>query len=322
LRNAATATLLALGLAAPAAAQDVQLLVVTGVSGDEEHAAQFQKWATTLIDAARTREGMPEENIIYLAERVEADRARIRGRSTREAVEEAVTGIAARSKPDDQVIIVLIGHGTFDGRSASFNLPGPDLSVADWTRLLDKLSAQRVAFVNTAPASGAFVQPLAAPGRTIVAATRTGGERNETIFAQFFAGAFADDSADADRNGHVSVLEAFNYAKTKVVSAFEQDGLLLTEHATLDDSSDGRLAGMLHLTAHPADGGLKVDVSDPEMRALVGEREEIQKQIDALKLQKDRIEPARYEQEMERLLTDLALKTRAIRELEARKAAR
>ncbi|OFV93193.1 MAG: hypothetical protein A3G76_05885 [Acidobacteria bacterium RIFCSPLOWO2_12_FULL_65_11] len=317
-----TATLFVLGLAAPAFAQEVHLLVVTGVSGTEEHAKRFEGWAATLIDAAKKREGLPDANILYLAERPEADPARMRGRSTRDAVEKAMTDIAGRARPDDQVIVVLIGHGTFDGRQASFNLPGPDLSVTDWTKLLDKLSAQRVAFVNTAPASGAFLPAVAAPGRTIVTATKTGGERNETVFPRFFVEAFSDDAADADRNAHVSMLEAFNYAKNKVVKAFEQDGLLLTEHATIDDSSDGRLAGMLHLTAHPNDGGLKVDMTDPEMRALVGEREEIQKRIDALKLQKDRLDATRYEQEMEKLLTDLALKTKAIRDREAKKAGR
>jgi hypothetical protein len=308
------------GAARSVAAQEVHLLVVTGVSGDDEHARKFQQWAATLIDAAKKREALPDANIVYLAEKPEADPSRIRGRSTREAVEKAITDIAARAHPDDQVIVVLIGHGTFDGRQASFNLPGPDPTVADWAKLLEKLSAQRVAFVNTAPASGAFLPAIAAPGRAIVTATKTGGERNETMFPQFFAEAFADDAADADRNGHVSVLEAFNYAKIKVAKAFEQGGLLLTEHATLDDGSDGRLAGMLHLTAHPSDGGLKVDMTDPEMRALVGEREAVQKQIDALKLQKDRLDPARYDQEMEKLLTDLALKTKAIRDLEAKKA--
>jgi hypothetical protein len=311
------------GAARSAAAQEVHLLVVTGVSGDDEHAKQFQRWAATLVDGAKRREGLPDANIIYLAEKPEADPARIRGRSTREAVEKAITDIAARAHPDDQVIVVLIGHGTFDGRQASFNLPGPDPTVADWTKLLEKLSAQRVAFVNTAPASGAFLPAIAAPGRAIVTATKTGGERNETMFPQFFVDAFDDDAADADRNGHVSVLEAFNYAKIKVAKAFEQGGLLLTEHATLDDgSSDGRLAGMLYLTAHPSDGGLKVDMTDPEMRVLVGEREAIQKEINALRLLKDRTEPTRYDQEMEKLLTSLALKTKAIRDLEAKKAAK
>jgi hypothetical protein len=186
--------------------------------------------------------------------------------------------------------------------------------------LLGKLSGQKVAFINTSASSGAFLPAVAAPGRTIVTATKTGGERNEPKFGEHFVAAFGDAAADADRNGHVSVLEAFNYADNKVAAAYKQDGLLRTEHATIDDGGGGKLAGTQFLTARPSDGGLKVDTSDPAMRALVAEREVIQKNIDALRAKKDAIDPARYDQDLERLLTELALKTRAIRDLEAQTA--
>src|SRR5207249_6279066 len=168
------------------------------------------------------------------------------------------------------------------------------MTVADWATALKKLSAQKVAFINTTSSSGAFLPAVAAPGRTVVTATRTGGERNEAMFGEFFVEAFGDAAADADRNGHVSVLEAFNYADNKVVKAYQQGGLLRTEHATLDDGGNGKLAATQYLTAHPADGGLKVDITDPAMRALVAEREAIQKAIDALKTKKDTSDPARY----------------------------
>jgi hypothetical protein len=304
--------------AARAAAQDSYLLVIAGVAGDEEHAKKFHKWATTLIDAAKTKDGVPDANITYLAEKPDRDAARIRGRSTSENVQKAVADLAAKARPGDQVVIVLIGHGSFDGSVAAFSMPGPDMTVADWAALLKKLSAQKVAFINTTSSSGAFLPAVAAPGRTVVTATKTGGERNEAMFGEFFVEAFGDTAADADRNGHVSVLEAFNYADNKVVTAYKQGGLLRTEHAAIDDGGNGKLAATQYLTAHPADGGLKVDVSDPAMRALVAEREAIQKEIDALKAKKDALDPARYDQDMERLLTNLALKTKAIRDRQAK----
>jgi len=313
-----TAALLLSGGAASAAAQDSHLLVITGVAGDEEHTKRFHAWATKLIDAAKTKDGVPDANIVYLAEKPDMDAARIHARSTSENVRKAVADLAAKAHPGDQVVIVLIGHGSFDGTVAAFSMPGPDMTVADWTSLLKKLSAQKVAFINTTSSSGAFLPAIAASGRTVVTATKTGGERNEAMFGEFFVEAFGDGAADADRNGHVSVLEAFNYANNKVVNAYQQGGLLRTEHATLDDGGGGKLAGTQYLTAHPADGGLKVDISDPAMRALVAEREAIQKDIDALKEKKDTLDPARYDQEVERLLTDLALKTRAIRDREAK----
>ena len=311
-------SLVLFGGAARAAAQDSHLLVIAGVAGDEAHAKQFHKWATTLIDAAKTKDGVPDANITYLADKPDLDAARIRGRSTSENVQKAIADLAAKAHPGDQVVIVLIGHGSFDGNLAAFSMPGPDMTVADWAAQLKKLSAQKVAFINTTSSSGAFLPAVAAPGRTVVTATKTGGERNEAMFGEFFVEAFGDTAADADRNGHVSVLEAFNYADNKVVTAYKQGGLLRTEHAAIDDGGNGKLAATQYLTAHPADGGLKVDVSDPAMRALVAEREAIQKDIDALKAKKDTLDPARYDQDMERLLTNLALKTKAIRDREAK----
>ncbi len=310
-------SLFVLGGAAQAAGQDAHLLVITGVAGDEEHATRFHAWATTLVDAAHTKDGVPDANIVYLAEKPDVDAARIRGRSTSENVQKAVADLAAKAHPGDQVVIVLIGHGSFDGSVGAFNMPGPDMMVGDWASLLKKLSAQKVAFINTTSSSGAFLPALAAPGRTVVTATKTGGQSNEAMFGGFFVEAFGDGAADADRNGHVSVLEAFNYANNKVVNAYRQGGLLRTEHAALDDGGDGKLAATQYLTAHPSGGGLKVDTRDPAMRALVAEHEAIQKDIDALKEKKDTLDPARYDQEMERLLTNLALKTKAIRDREA-----
>ena len=308
------------GFVRGAAAQETHLVVITGVAGDEEHAKQFHKWATTIIDAAKKHDGVPDADIVYLADKPDLAPGAIAGRSTRESVEKTLTDMAAAAKPNDEVFVLLIGHGSFDGRQAAFNLPGPDLTAADWAKVLAKFAAQRVVFVNASSSSGAFLPTVAAPGRTIVTATKTGGERNETRFAQYFVEAYADDAADLDRNGRVSVLEAFNYAKAKVIKAYEQQGTLLTEHATLDDGSDGKLAGTMFIGTSSA-SAMKVDTSDPEMRQLVSERDALEQRIAGLRLTKDSTDPARYEEELEKLLTDLALKTRAIRDRQAKKDA-
>lgn len=295
--------------AGSASAQQTHVLVVVGVPGDEEHAQKFQKWATTFVDAARKQGAVPDANITLLAGR----------QATRESVENAVAGLAARATPADGVVILLVGHGSFDGRQAAFNLPGPDLTLTDWTRLLGTLTAVHVAFVNTSSASGAFLPAVAAPGRIIITATRTGGERNETEFAEYFVGAFADEAADRDHNGHVSMAEAFEYAKTKVVQAFQQKGLLLTEHATMDDGGGGQLAATVFLGTGRTETALQIDVSDPALRALAAERDAIEQQVAALKLKKASTDAAQYDAQMEQLLTDLALKTKAIRDRQATK---
>jgi hypothetical protein len=296
-------------LVSPAFAQQTHLLVITGVPGDDEHAQQFQKWAASFIDAAKTKENVPDANITYLSDK----------RSTREGVDKAFGDLAARARPNDGVFVLLIGHGSFNGTQAAFNLPGPDLTVAEWAKLLGKLSAQRVAFVNTSSSSGAFLPAVAAPGRVVITATKTGGERNETQFPEYFVEAFGDPAADRDRNGHVSVREAFDYAKAKVTQAFQQKGLLLTEHATIDDSGEGHLASTLFLGIGRGEGTLAVDTSDPAMKQLVDDKDVIDRQIAALKLRKNGMDEAQYDAQMERLLTDLALKTKAIRDLQAKK---
>lgn len=293
----------------PAFGQQTHLLVITGVPGDEEHAQQFQKWATTFIDAAKRNEQVPDANITLLSDR----------RSARDGVEQAFADIAARVKPNDAVVILLVGHGSSSGTQAAFNLPGPDLTVAEWAKLVGRFAAERVAFINTSSSSGAFLPAVAAPGRVIVTATKTGGERNETQFPEFFVEAFTDNAADRDRNGHVSVLEAFEYAKTKVTQAFQQKGLLLTEHATLDDGGEGRLAATIFLGIGRSETGIRVDTSDPAMKALVDERTALEQRVEALKLKKTSMDPAQYDAQMETLLTDLALKTRAIRDRQANK---
>ena len=300
-----------------AAAQESHLLVITGVGGDEDHSKNFHKWATAMTDAAKKKGGLADTNIVYLSEKPELDAARIKGRSTRENVEKAFADVAARARPNDAVFIVLIGHGSFDGRQAAFNLPGPDLGAADFARLLGKLSTQRVAFVNTASSSGAFLPTVAGPGRVVVTATKTGGERNEPRFPEYFVEAFSDDAADRDRNGRVSIAEAFDYAKSKVAKTFEQQGLILTEHATLDDGAGGGLAATLFLAA--PENTPKIDTTDPELRTLVGERDAIERKIAELKLLKTSMDEAQYDRQMEKLLTDLALKTKEIRDRQAKK---
>jgi hypothetical protein len=296
----------------PGYAQQTHLLVITGVPGDEEHAKQFDTWATSFIDAAKKKDAVPETNITYLADK----------RATRDGVQKAFADIAGRAKPNDGVIVLLIGHGSFNGTTAAFNLMGPDLTVADWAKLLGTLSSQRVAFVNTSSSSGAFLPAVSAPGRVVVTATKTGGERNETQFPAFFVDAFSDNAADRDRNGHVSIGEAFEYARTKVVQAFQQKGLLLTEHATMDEGAgpDSRLAATMFLGIGRTEDTLAVDTADPEMRALVDERNVLEQQIAGLKLKKASTSDAQYDAQMEKLLTDLALKTKAIRDLQAKKA--
>jgi hypothetical protein len=305
------------GTAARVLAQDVHLLVVAGVGGDEEHSAQFNKWSLAVLDTAK-KQGVLDANMTYLGENPDQSGGRMLARATRENVTKAFGDMATRAKPDDEIFVMLIGHGSFDGKAGAFNLLGPDLGAADYATLLGRFKTQKIAFVNTASASGAFLQPLAGPARTIVTATKTGGERNETRFAQYFVEALGSESADRDRNGRVSVLEAFDYAAAKVKAAYEQEGHILTEHATIDDGNQGKLAAMQFL-APERSRTAAAQSADPALRALLEERDALERQVSELRLKKDTMPADQYEQQLEKLLTDLAIKTRAIREFETKK---
>lgn len=310
--------------AAPAAAQATHVAVIVGLAGDPEHGELFRRWADTLVDSATGRFGMPRERVIYLAEDPTKDAARATGKSTREDIARAFATLAKNAGPDDVVFVVLIGHGTFDGKVAKFNLPGPDMTPADFAPLLESLPSKHIVFVNTASASAPFLAELAGPGRAIVTATRTGAERFATLFGGYFIDALTSDAADVDRSRRVSVLEAFDSAKREVARAYEKEGLMLTEHPLLDDSGDregsttpavegknGRIAAVLSLGAVASTEPLP---DDPKLRALYVERRELEQRVEALKLLKSSMDPARYASELEKLLTDLALKSRQIKD--------
>jgi hypothetical protein len=310
--------------AAPLFAQNVHMVVIVGLAGDPEHGELFQKWATTLVDTSSKRYGIPRERVVFLSEKADGEGALSSGRSTRDEIVKTFDALAQKSAADDLVFVVLIGHGTFDGRVAKFNLPGPDMTPADFQPLLKRLESRRVVLVNCASASGPFIEALSGPGRTIVTATRNGSERFATLFGGFFVDAFAGEDADADKNKRVTVLEAFNYAKKEVATAYEREGIMLTEHALLDDAGDkegtaqpavdgkqGRVAAILSLGTTTAGDTAAVD---PKLRALYDERRVLERRVESLRLLKDSMDAQRYSAELEKALTELALKSRQIRE--------
>jgi hypothetical protein len=308
------------------------LLIVVGLSGDPEHGKTFHKWGTTMAEAG-ARLGVAPEHMIYLVdEKAEGDKL-VSGLATRDEITKAIDAFARQAGPDDVVLITLIGHGSFDGRASRFNLPGPDLGAADFNALLAKLPSKQIVFVNTTSSSGPFVEALSGPGRTIVTATRNGAEQYATLFGGYFVDALSSEAADADKNKRISVLEAFNFARAEVAKAYEQKGLLATEHALLDDNgdkegsqtpgvagkdgkinSDGKVAAIVSFGL-----GANTLPVDPKLRALYQERLEIERRVDQHRLLKGSMPAEKYQAEFEGLLTTLALKNREIRAAEGTK---
>ena len=331
-RRGAALALTALGGLAPGPAVSIQapeshLVVIGGLGGDPAHRDAFHATALRMLDAAEERMGLSRRNLVYLAEDPERAPGRIVARSTAENVARALREIAARAGPSDNVLLLLIGHGSARGEDAAINLPGPDMTGSDLAALLDAFPTQTIAVINTTSASGGFVAALSGPRRIVVTATRP-RERNEARFAGYFVGAYSDDVADVDKDGRVSVLEAFEYARREVRRLYESENRLLTEHPLLDDDGDGQgslapetgagdgsLARRFFLA--PSRGEVAAAVSaDPQLGVLYERKRDLEGRIEALRDRKAEMDSIRYETELEELLVDLAVTTRSIRERE------
>lgn len=278
------------------------VLIVTGLSGEPRFTSRFQEGARQVFDAARTRWSVADSSLVYLAEDPAQDPARIRGKATRDGVAEAFERLTRRSAPGDLVLVLLLGHGSGQSADSRLSLPGPDASAADFARWLGPLAGRLVVVVNAATGSGDFVSALAGPERLVITATKSAFERNESVFGEFFARGLAGE-ADADKDGRVSMLEAFEYARREVARRYESGGLLQTEHAQISDSALGRTVA-LERAALPA---------DPRIATLVAERRALEARVDALRRRKASMDSTAYERELESLLLEIAQKSAAIR---------
>lgn len=299
----------------PRAAEQRFALVVSGAAGGPEYVAQYAQWSTalskTLVEGLRFDSG----HVTVLSDTAGSATA-----STAENVRSALGSIGARMTRDDVVLIVLMGHGTFDGMDAKFNLVGPDLESADWSALLRGLPG-RVVIVNTASASFPFLERLSAKRRIVITATDSPAQRYDTVFPEYFIRALSDASADLDKNGRISVWEAFAGASASVRRHYQQRGQLSTERALLDDNGDG--AG--NEVATPGDDGsfasrTYLDESRPGaaptdevLLKLLQRRTTLEAEIDDLKIRKAFLSASDYAKEFERLMIELAQVSHDIR---------
>ena len=225
-------------------------------------------------------------------------------KSTTENLLGSCREIAGRSAEDDRVFVFIAGHGNFDGKTYKLNLVGPDPTADELAAAIYSIPARSFVVVNTTNCSGGSAAALSRPGRIVVTATRTGQEKNRTYTGRFFVEALKDSSADVDRNGRISVQEAFNYALQKVEEYYSSEGLIQTEHPVLTDGSDGLLARTAYLDSgmRPSD---ESTLSAEELR-LKKESDSLEKEIEALKQGRTGMSEEEYERKLEALLLRLA----------------
>ncbi|HEX5176495.1 MAG TPA: hypothetical protein VFV83_05670 [Chthoniobacteraceae bacterium] len=294
---------------APAAAK-ASLVIVVGAEGEESYRTLFKTAGSAFALAGQSAQASVHS--FGVEENENAD------------VHEALRSLLAAepTSGSEPLWLVLIGHGTVDGKEGKFNLRGTDLSASELAAML-KLIERPVVIVAAFSASGAFLAPLSAPGRAIVTATRSGSETNYAHFAEQIAQTIADPAADLDHDGQTSLLEAWLSAARRVAAFYESDGRLATEHSLLDDNGDGlgtpadwfsgtrvvkkandarapdgRRAHQLHLVRSSTDRALA-----PELRA---QRDAVELEIAALRDKKESLPEDEYYAELEALCVRLA----------------
>jgi hypothetical protein len=306
----------AVAAAVPALADEGRhVVIVQGASGEPQYATLHRGWVNALSALMRDRFKIDPANLHVLTEQPSGSELR----STAENVRTVFAGLAATAKADDLVFVMMIGHGTGDAASAKFNLIGPDLTAAEWSGLLKPIQA-RLAVVDSTSSSFPFLAGLAGPNRVVITATGNYAQRYHTVFPDAFIRALAAEEADADKNGRISLLEAFTEASRLVERHFEQVGYKVTEHAMLDDTGDGQgrtattagedgvVAGLTYL-----DVATVASASNPEVQALLNRQHALTEQIDDLRRRRPAMGEEAFEREFETLIVELSLVSRDLR---------
>jgi hypothetical protein len=261
-------------------------VTVAGLGGEPEYEQRFASQAQEIDKLVRA--GGPDSKVTTLSG----------AQATKASIQSSLAQIAREAKPADAFVLMLIGHGGFDGYEYKINLPGPDISGVELATLLD----------------------LEKQTRVVITATKSGNEKNATVFARYWVEALRDPAADTDKNETVSALEAFTYADQKTAQFYDTQKRLATEHPTLEDTGqgdgarkpspdngEGLLASRFTLLRI---GAAQIAANTPEKKALLEKREDLEQQIDKLKYEKAAMPEDQYKKQLSTLLLELA-KTQA-----------
>jgi hypothetical protein len=279
-------------------------VTVAGLGGEPDYEQRFASQAQEIDKLLHASSGDAKITTLYGPQATKAN------------IQNTLAQVARDAKPNDAFVLMLIGHGSFDGYEYKINLPGPDLSGVELGALLDRIGCTRQLVVNMTSASGGSRASLEKANRVVITATKSGNEKNATVFARFWVEALRDPSADTDKNETVSALEAFIYADSKTAQFYDTQKRLATEHPILEDTGQGDG----ERKPSPENGeGLKaaqfallrigtaqVAASTPEKKALLEKRDALEEQIDKLKYEKAAMAADDYKKKLQDLLIQLA----------------
>jgi hypothetical protein len=298
-----TVGLLALLMATPARAAGFYV-TVAGLVGDADYE---QRFTTPAKDLDKILKAAGPDVHVFTLTGAAATRARLT---------QVLEQVAREAVAADDFVLTLIGHGSYDGVEYKFNLVGPDMSAATLAALCNRVAAKRQLIVNATSASGGSVAAFQRPGRAVIASTKSGTEKNATVFVRYWVEALQDPSADVDKNESITALEAFQYADRKTAEFYTSQKRLATEHAVFEDvgngeavraasaeGGEGRLLASLTLVRF---GDAQKAALDPAKRDLLAKKDDLDRRIDVLKYQKAAMTQNDYEQQLKALLIELA----------------
>jgi hypothetical protein len=277
-------------------------LIVAGLGGEPDY---DQRFTTAAKDLDRIFKSAGATARVYTL---------VGAQATATGFRDTIKTIESEATADDDFALILIGHGSFDGVEYKFNLPGPDITAAEIAALCDRVASRRQLIVDTTSASGGAMQALERPGRAVIAATKSGTEKNATVFARYWVDALQDGSADIDKSDSVSAMEAFVYATEKTAAFYDAEKRLATEHAVFNDVGHGepvRQPGNGQGTLLSNFTLLRLDANqlaanDSAKRALLDKKEELERKIDILKYRKAAMDPADYKKQLTDALVELS----------------
>ena len=192
-----------LAVAALPAHAAVYYVTVAGLGGEPDYEQRFTAAAKDLDKAFRSTGASAH---VYTLTGNDATQTRLRA---------TLQTIASEAKPSDDFVLILIGHGSFDGAEYKFNMVGPDPTATEIAAMCDRIAARRQLIVDATSASGGAVAALERPGRAVIAATKAGTEKNAVVFARYWVEALQDPGADTDKSDSISAMEGLHLRRQK-----------------------------------------------------------------------------------------------------------